>query len=330
MRLIEKRKKLIFSTYVNSEQSDRNNIDKVNYKITLDKSDKLKYMIDLLFLHLNYNRLYYIYIPNRLLNVSNTKFENNFFLNLILCNDDIIIENLCITPASGNIKFPIDKYICSIYFDKNYFIKIVLFMLVNLIKIYNKIKKAQYYFEEKCNEFMTSFYDYFNTKINKLNYNFYKKKKKKKLFIKNVFFKKKHNVKNSDNQIRSNNGLCVSLKHYSKYNDKYMSTEEDNNVDKKSIIINVSSTLNSDNYTNNVHSNNNDEHSNNFNCYLNQINNEKFFDIGYKYKNIYIKIIDIKLYECIVEYIDYIRENNSYYYLCPYIFVNKFKGAIGP
>ncbi|SCO61247.1 conserved Plasmodium protein, unknown function [Plasmodium berghei] len=320
---IEKRKKLIFSTYVNSEQSDRNNIDKVNYKITLDKSDKLKYMIDLLFLHLNYNRLYYIYIPNRLLNVSNTKFENNFFLNLILCNDDIIIENLCITPASGNIKFPIDKYICSIYFDKNYFIKIVLFMLVNLIKIYNKIKKAQYYFEEKCNEFMTSFYDYFNTKINKLNYNFYKKKKKKKLFIKNVFFKKKHNVKNSDNQIRSNNGLCVSLKHYSKYNDKYMSTEEDNNVDKKSIIINVSSTLNSDNYTNNVHSNNNDEHSNNFNCYLNQINNEKFFDIGYKYKNIYIKIIDIKLYECIVEYIDYIRENNSYYYLCPYIFVNK-------
>ncbi|SCN59903.1 conserved Plasmodium protein, unknown function [Plasmodium chabaudi chabaudi] len=330
---IEKKKKLIFSTYVNSDQSDRNNMGRVNYKITLDKNDKLKYMIDLLFLHLNYNRLYYIYIPNRLLNVSDTKFENNFFLNLILCNDDIIIENLCITPASANTKLPIDKYICSIYFDKNCFIKIVLFMLVNLIKIYNNIKKAQYYFEEKCNEFITNFYDYFNTKINKLNYNFYKKKKKKKLFIKNVFFKKKHNVKKSEHQITTNNGLCVSLKNYSKYSDKYISTEEDNNVDKKSIIINVSSTLNSDNCTNNMnntnnaHSNNNDEHSNNFNCYLNQINNEKFFDIGYKYKNIYIKIIDIKLYECIVEYIDYIRENNSYYYLCPYIVVKKFKGV---
>ncbi|KNC36248.1 hypothetical protein PFLG_01233 [Plasmodium falciparum RAJ116] len=56
---------------VNVKDNDKEDgtkcVGKIEYNITLDKNENFKYIIDLIFLHLNYNRCYYIYIPKRLL-----------------------------------------------------------------------------------------------------------------------------------------------------------------------------------------------------------------------------------------------------------------------
>ncbi|SBT76500.1 conserved Plasmodium protein, unknown function [Plasmodium ovale] len=338
------RKKLLFSTYTNSEEVDIKdnvedvNAEKVNYKITLNKNESFKYVIDLLFLHLNYNRLYFVFIPRRLIHANNSKSENNLFLNLMCCNCDIVIENLCIMPSDSSRISLVNTHI-PIYFEKINFIKLVLFLLMDLIKVHNKIKKVQHCFEGKCKEFMKTFYDYISTKLKKINYDFGKQKKPRKVLSITNDLLKKTSTKKSDQQSLLSNDLNVSssVKRYSNVSEKYISTKEDNNADKKSLIINMSSTLNSEictnnmNNTNNIHMNNNnneeEEPTNTFNnYYLNKLNSENPLDIGYKYKNIYIKIIDLKLYEFLTDYINYIKENNSCYYLCPYIFVQNFRG----
>ncbi|CRG99520.1 conserved Plasmodium protein, unknown function [Plasmodium relictum] len=326
-------KKLILSTYINSEKLSPKNYyeGNIDYNITLNKNESFKYIMDLLFLHLNYNRLYFIYIPKKLIDSNNMKYQNNLFINKMCCNCDIILENLYITPGDLIGSYLTNNYI-SIYFEKINFITIVLLLLFDVIKIYNKIKKLQDYFEGICKKFMKDFHDYFDTKLKKVNYDSCKIKKKNILSIPNELLKKR-NVKKYEHSLLSNGIHISSLRRHSNFNEKYISTKEDNNLDIKSLIINVSSTLNSENCTNNINNNNNingniNNNDNNTlfnNFYLNKTNNENPFDIGYKYKNIYIKIIDLKFYEFIINYINYIKENNSCYYLCPYIFVYKFK-----
>ncbi|SBT71086.1 hypothetical protein PMLGA01_070033300, partial [Plasmodium malariae] len=141
-------KKLIFSTYVNSEKvglkKDIEKIcaEKVDYTITLNKNEGYKYIMDLLFLHLNYNRLYFIYIPKKLIQTNSLKSEKNLFLNLMFCSCDIILENLCITTDDSQRNSLMNTFI-PLYFEKNNFIKLILFLLVDITKIYNKIKKLQ-------------------------------------------------------------------------------------------------------------------------------------------------------------------------------------------
>ncbi|CRG96856.1 conserved Plasmodium protein, unknown function [Plasmodium gallinaceum] len=330
-KIHEGKKKLILSTYTNSKKISLKNYheEKIDYNITLNKDECFKYIIDLLFLHLNYNRLYFIYIPKKLIDTSNMKFPNDLFLSHMCCNCDIILENLYITPGDLLGNYMVNNYV-SVYFEKTNFITLVLFLLFDIIKIYNKIKKLQCYFESICKKFMKNFHDYFNTRHKKVNYDLCKIKKRKILSIPNELLKKK-NVKKSEHNL-SNDINISSSKHYSNFSEEYISAKKDNNVDKKSLIINVSSTLNSENYTNNINNNNNinsniNNNENNIfnNYYLNKANNENPFNNGYKYKNIYIKIIDLKLYEFINDYINYIKENNSCYSLCPYIFVYKFE-----
>ncbi|GAW80372.1 hypothetical protein, conserved [Plasmodium gonderi] len=366
-------KKLIFSTYVNSENKvdTENDTNKINsekvthYKITLNNNEKFKYIIDLLFLHLNYNRLYFIYIPKKIIITNSFKSENNLFLNSMCCNCDIILENLCITPSDSSRNSSVNTYI-PVYFEKINFIKLILFLLIDLVKIYNKIKKLQYHFENKCKEFMKNIYDYFEAKLKKGNDNFYKEEKKGKLLSITSNLLKKNSVKNSDQESLLSNDLNLSsIKRRSNFSEKYATSKEgNNNVDAKSQIMNVSSTFHSEHCTSNTntgknangkvdnislcadknsanvnHAGSNNSTSNKYcntmddeetnilnNYHLHKMNNEKPFDIGYKYKNIYIKIIDLKLYEFISDYVNYIRENNSSYYLCPYIFVHKFRG----
>ncbi|CAG9480722.1 unnamed protein product [Plasmodium vivax] len=337
-------KKLLLSTYVSTEKA-------VPYKITLNRNERFEYMMDLLFLHLNYNRLYFVYIPKKYIcgnGCSGSKGENNPFLNFMCCSCDIVLENLRITPGESLRSSPVDAHMPA-YFERTHFVELILLLLVDMVKTYSKIKKLQCHFDSKCKEFIKSFYHYFVAKVKKRNSIFCKEKKTNILAITSDLLKKT-NAKNSDQEsVLSNDLNLSSIRRRSVFNERYATGKEGSNVEAKSQMMNVSSTLHSEPCTSNANAGknaingkaDNASASGGNNCgstiseerasalnslHLHRVNVEKTLDVGYKYKNIYIKVIDIKLYEYISDYVNYIRENNSYYYLSPYLFVYRFRG----
>ncbi|CAA9987585.1 conserved Plasmodium protein, unknown function [Plasmodium knowlesi strain H] len=339
------RKKLLLSTYVSTDKA-------IPYKITLNRGEQFEYMMDLLFLHLNYNRLYFVYIPKKYICGSgypnDSKAKNNPFLNSMCCSCDIVLENLRITPGESLRNSPVDMHV-SAYFERTHFVEVILLLLVDMVKTYSKIKKLQCHFDNKCKEFIKSFYHFFVEKIKKGNNIFCKEKKTNILSITSGFLKKTSAKSSNQESVLSNDLNLSSIKRRSLFNERYATGKEDSNVEAKSLIMmNMSSTLHSEPCMSNadVGKNatcgkaDNTSASGGNNCsitiaeegasalssfHLHKVNVENPLDVGYKYKNIYIKIIDLRLYEFISDYVNYIRENNSYYYLSPYLFVYKFR-----
>ncbi|EUD68130.1 hypothetical protein C922_01742 [Plasmodium inui San Antonio 1] len=339
-------KKLLLSTYVSTEKA-------IPYRITLNRNERFEYMMDLLFLHLNYNRLYFVYIPQKYIwgnsCSSGSKTKKNPFLNFMSCSCDIVLENLRITPGESLRNSPVDVHVPP-YFERTHFVEVILLLLLDVVKTYSKIKKLQCHFDNKCKEFIKSFYHYYVEKMKKKNSNFCKEKKTNILAITSSFLKETF-AKNSDQEsVLSNDLNTSSIKRRSIFNERYAAGKEGgSNVEAKSQIMNMSSTLHSEPCMSNANAGKNgttgkDDNTslsggNNFgvtiaeeresalnSCHVHRVNVEKNLDVGYKYKNIYIKIIDLKLYEFISDYVNYIRENSSYYYLIPYLFVYKFRG----